>query len=138
MHFEPIIQQQQQQQQVSREELARARQAISEMERHYSNYETQIRLLQSNMRTEEDAVKYATLVLELNRCRDFLNRHINAYNELIRLANVEFPTSKLSEQAKREIYHFYHSGRYTQTQLAHQYGVQQGTISKIVNGQPPV
>lgn len=135
MQFEPIIQQQQQQ--VSREELARSKQAITELQHHYDSYEAQLRLLQSNMKTEEDSIKYASIMLELNRCRDNLNRHINAYNELVQLANVEFPTSRLSEQAKKEIYHFYHSGRYNQNQLASQYGVQQGTISKIVNDSQP-
>jgi chromosome segregation ATPase len=134
MQFEPIIQQQQQ---VSREELARSKQAITELQHHYNSYEAQLRLLQSNMKTEEDSIKYASLMLELNRCRDNLNRHINAYNELVQLANVEFPTNRLSEQAKKEIYHFYHSGRYNQNQLASQYGVQQSTISKIVNGSQP-
>ncbi|MBS3799099.1 hypothetical protein [Pseudoalteromonas sp. BDTF-M6] len=136
MHFEPIIQQQQQQ--ITREELARSKQAITELQHHYNTYEAQVRMLQSNMKTEEDAIQYSTLMLELNRCRENLNRHINAYNQLVQLANVQFPTSRLSDQAKKEIYHFYHSGRYNQVQLASQYGVQQSTISKIVNGPQPV
>jgi hypothetical protein len=37
MQFEPIIQQQQQQ--VSREELARSKQAITELQHHYNSYE---------------------------------------------------------------------------------------------------
>ncbi|GAA3705491.1 hypothetical protein GCM10022421_10500 [Oceanisphaera sediminis] len=135
MALEPIIIQQQQQ--VSREELARSKQAITELQYHYDNYESQLRLLQNNMTTEEDAVQYASLMLELNRCRDNLNRHITSYNQLIQLANVQFPSTRLGDQAKREIYHFYHSGRYTQVELASQYGVQQSTISKIVNGPQP-
>lgn len=131
MNFEPVIQQQQQQ--ITREELARAKQAITELQYHYNNYESQLRLLQHNMKTPEDALQYSNLMLQLNRSRDDLNRHIQAYNQLIQLANIEFSTAKISEQAKREIYHFYHSGRYNQNQLASQYGVQQGTISKIVN-----
>ncbi|MBT2772120.1 hypothetical protein J7J47_07720 [Halomonas sp. ISL-60] len=128
---------QQEQQQVSREELARSRQAITEMEHHYSNYEAQVRMMQNNMKTDEDALKYANLMLELNRCRDNLRRHIDSYNELVRIANVQFPTTRLSDQVKREIYHLYHSNRYTQVQLAQQYGIEQSTVSKIVNGQPP-
>lgn len=128
---------QQEQQQVSREQLARSRQAIAEMEHHYNNYEAQMRMMQSNIRTEEDALKYASLMLELNRCRDNLKRHIDSYNELVRIANVQFSTTRISDQVKREIYHFYHSKRYTQMQLAQQYGVDQSTVSKIVNGQPP-
>jgi hypothetical protein len=135
MHFEPIIEQQQQQ--VSREELARSKQAIAELQHHYNTYEAQLRMLQSSMNTQEDAVKYASLMLELNRCRDSLNRHITAYNQLIQLADVQFPTSRLSDQAKKEIYHLYHSGRYNQIQLASHYGIQQSTVSKIINGPQP-
>ncbi|MBE5213312.1 hypothetical protein IG611_01350 [Pectobacterium sp. A535-S3-A17] len=123
-------------QQITREQLARTRQAVEEMRLHYDNYEQQVRLMQNNIKTDEDAVRYSSLLLELNRGRDNLNRHINSYNEMVRIANLSF-TSRLSDIAKREIYHLYHSGRYTQDQLAAHYGIQQGTVSKIVNGQPP-
>lgn len=133
--FQPIIIQEQQQ--ISREDLARSQQAIAEMQHHYNTYQAQVNILQNNIITQEDAHRFSGLLLELNRCRDSLNRHIAAYNELVSLANVQFASSRLSDQAKREIYHLYHSGRWTQIQLAGQYGVQQSTISKIVNGQAP-
>ncbi|HED3065074.1 TPA: hypothetical protein R4057_002027 [Kluyvera ascorbata] len=134
MAYEPYVFQQQTQ--VSREELARARQAIHEMEHHLANFENQVRLMQSNVKTDEDAVKFSSALLELNRTKDALQRHVSAYNDMIRIANVEH-TSRLSAQAKREIYHLYHSKRFTQDLLAAQYGVQQSTISKIVNGPMP-
>ncbi|MDN0008060.1 hypothetical protein QVM88_17385 [Providencia stuartii] len=124
-------------QQISREQLARTRQVIEEMQIHYNNYENQVRMMQHNIKNQEDALAYSSHILELNRCRDNIIRHINSYNQMIQLANVQFK-SNLSDQAKREIYHFYHSGRYTQDQLAAHYSVQQSTISKIVNGPAPI
>ncbi|WP_152998348.1 hypothetical protein [Pantoea stewartii] len=134
MAFEPYVYQQQTQ--VSREELARTRQAIHELEYHLTKVDSYVRMMQSTITSPEEMHKYSSAVLELNRGRAELQRHINAYNDMIRIANVTH-SSRLTEQAKREIYHFYHSGRYTQDQLATQYGVQQGTVSKIVNGPVP-
>ncbi|HFP9398650.1 TPA: helix-turn-helix domain-containing protein [Klebsiella michiganensis] len=134
MSFQPINQPYQQQ--ITREQLARTRQALDEMKLHYDNYEAHIRQMQHNIKTPEDSIKFSTHILELNRCRDNLIRHINAYNEMIQISNLQF-SSRLSEQAKTEIYHFYKSGRYTQEQLAAQYGVTQSAISKIVNGSVP-
>jgi len=134
MTFQPYSYQQQNE--VSREELARTRQTIHEMERHLNNLDRNVRMMQSNVKTPDDAVKYSSALLELNRGKEDLQRHINSYNDMIRIANITH-TSRLSEQAKREIYHLYHSKRYTQDQLAEHYGVQQGTVSKIINGSIP-
>lgn len=126
-----------QQQQITREELARARQVIVEMQHHCSVYENQVLMLQRTIKDPKDALELARCIVELNQKKEALDSHIHAYNRLIQLANVEFPNNRLSDQARREIYHLYYSGRYTQVQLAEQYGVQQSTISKIINNPQP-
>lgn len=134
MSYEPYMYQQQTQ--VSREELARTRQTIHEFELHLNRLDQQVRMMQTALNSQDDIQRYSNLLFELNRGRAELQRHIKTYNEMIRLANVTH-TSRLSEQAKREIYHLYHARRYTQDQLALQYGIQQSTVSKIVNGSAP-
>ena len=86
--------------------------------------------------TQEESIKYGSLLLELNRSREDLNRYYKSLNEMMQMANFNFG-KRIPEQSKKEIYHYYHAGRYNQNELANQYGVAQGTINKIVNGNSP-
>jgi hypothetical protein len=52
------------------------------------------------------------------------------------MANVNFGKT-IPDQCRREIYHFYHAGRYNQTELVSHYAISQSAVSKIVNAQAP-
>jgi hypothetical protein len=121
---------------IQRHEIARIRQTINDLEQHFNTIYQTATYLGQNLRTHEDTIRYASALLELNQTRDSLQRHYSALNEMIQLANIDFGKT-IPDQSRREIYHLYHAGRYTQAQLATQYQISQSAVSKIVNGLAP-
>ena len=133
--FDPS-QYQQSVQQAQRHEIARMQQRIFENERHVAELHQVVTYLGQNIQTEKESIEYATLLLELNKTKSSLVLHYQKLSQMIQLANITF-SKTIPEQCKREIYHFYHAGRYNQAQLAGMYNVSQSAVSKIINGKPP-
>lgn len=118
-------------QQASREEIAQLNQEIHAINKHIQNRQQNLNYLQQTMKTQEDAVVYATLLLEQNKLIDSVKNYTKKLEDMLRISNFNFG-NKLSNQTKKEIYHLYHSGKYTQVELANQYNTTQSTISKII------
>ncbi len=123
--------------QLQRNEIARMQQLIFDTELHLRHLNDNVMYLGRNIRTQEESIRYASLLVELNQTKDYLNSHYQALNNMIQMANLNF-SKTIPEQCRREIYHLYHAGRYTQTQLASQYNVSQSAVNKIVNGAAPL
>lgn len=130
------IQNIQYQQQIQRHEMARLQQTISEMQWHLNGLYQRATLLGQTMQTEQDRYEYANLLFQLNHTSTALNSHIDYLNQMISMANINFGKN-IPDQCRREIYHLYYAGRYTQSQLAAQYNVSQSAVSKIINGPAP-
>lgn len=130
------IQHVQYQQQISRHEVARMQQVVSELEWHLRDLHQRTTYIGQTMQTEGDRLEYANLLFQLNQTTVSLNSHYDALNRMINMANLSFGKS-IPEQCRREIYHLYHAGRYNQSQLAAHYNVSQSAVSKIVNGSAP-
>lgn len=125
-------------QQNQRHEIARVRQFVIELEHHLATMHERLIHFGRNVSTAEDSVKYGQLMLEMNQKRVSLESYRNTLVELTAMADGASGFGKtLSEQCKREIFHLYATGRYTQEQLAWQYGTTQGTVCKVVNGPSP-
>jgi hypothetical protein len=122
--------------QAQRHEIARIRQLISEFEWHLRDLHQRATVIGRTMQTQEDSIKYANLLLELNRTSEALNSHYQSLNQMMQMANFSFGKT-IPDQCRREIYHLYHAGRYTQAQLASQYQISQSAVNKIVNGPVP-
>ena len=126
----------QQEQQVQRHEIARLQQVIQEMEWHYKNMHQRVFWLSQTLSDEASIKEYGDSLLTLNQTANALKQHYEALNKMMQLADFNF-NKNISDHCKREIYHLYHAGRYTQADLAHHYGISQSAVSKIVNGLPP-
>lgn len=126
----------QMEQQNQRHQIARTRQFIYELEQHIANIYGQLTYLARNL-TSENAFAYTNLLTEFRNSYDQLQNYKNNLVELMNMMPIEFGKT-ISEQCKREIYHLYHAGRYTQNDLANHYGISQSAVSKIVNGDAPV
>ncbi|MEC4748581.1 helix-turn-helix transcriptional regulator [Methylomicrobium sp. Wu6] len=123
-------------QQNRRHEIARLHQFINELENHIATLHSRLVYLGQGLSTPDQCNEYAQLLWRLNQDTANLNAHRLHLSSLIELANVSYGKN-LSEQCRREIFHLYHAGRYTQAQLAKQYGVSQSAVSKIINGPVP-
>ncbi|MGJ0637612.1 hypothetical protein [Xenorhabdus bovienii] len=64
-----------------------------------------------------------------------LVQHHNILNQMLAMIPMD-SSRQISDHVKREIYHLYHAGRYTQEQLAAHFGVSQST-HRIVTGEAP-
>lgn len=127
----------QQAQQLQRHEIARMQQLIQDMQCHMSLLQQRLITLGQTMKTREESQEYADKLWELNVTNQNFIKHYEVLNQMIQMANLDF-SKTIPEQCKREIYHLYHAGRYTQEQLAYQYQVSQSAVSKIVNGPAPL
>lgn len=123
-------------QQPARHEIARLQQVIVDLEKHLESVHHQAVLIGQTMKSKEDMEKYTQLVFNLRQGSENLISYKENLSKLLEMANLDFGKG-IPEQCRREIYHFYHAGKYTQSQLANQYGVSQSAVSKIVNGQAP-
>lgn len=127
----------QQAQQFQRHEIARMQQLIQDTEWHMMGLQQRLMALGQTLMNREQSQQYADLLWELNVTNQNVVKHYEVLNQMIQMANCNF-SKNISEQCKREIYHLYYSGRYTQEQLAFQYQVSQSAVSKIVNGPAPL
>lgn len=125
----------QMEQQNQRHQIARTRQFIYELEQHTANIHGQLNHLARNL-TPENTLAYTNLLTKFRNSYDQLQNYKNNLVAMMNMMPTEF-SKTISEQCKREIYHFYHAGRYTQNELANHYGISQSAVSKIVNGDPP-
>lgn len=123
-------------QQNQRHEIARLQQFVYELENYVATVHQRLVYLGSTLRTPEQVMGYSQLQLDFNQSLQSLMQHQATLSQMLSLATPSFE-KQISEQCRREIYHLYHAGRYTQVQLAAQYGVSQSAVSKIVNGPAP-
>ncbi len=126
----------QQAQQIQRHEIARMQQLVTDLESHVQTLHQRATFIGQTLTTPEEAQQYSNLLLELNQTNASLQQHYNALSQMIQMANFDF-SKTIPEQCRREIYHLYYAGRYTQSQLATHYQISQSAVSKIVNGQAP-
>ncbi|WP_333689273.1 hypothetical protein [Methylococcus capsulatus] len=122
--------------QVQRHEIARIRQFIQELEFHRANMYQQLSILAPQIATAEQQFQYVGLIQKIRETEQALVQHSQYLNEMLNLVPMEF-SRQVPDQVRREIYHLYHAGRYTQEQLASHYGVSQSTVHRIVAGDPP-
>lgn len=140
--LEPVFEQQsssayiQVEQQNQRHEIARLHQFVVELENYIATLHHRLAYLGQVLATPEQQMEYAQLLMNLNGSMATLHQHRANLNAMITLANLSFGKT-IPEQCRREIFHLYHAGRYTQAQLAGQYGISQSAVSKIVNGPVP-
>ena len=133
-HDEAYIQHEQQNQ---RHEMARTHQIIFELERHIATVHDRLAYLGRVVSTAEQQQEYVSLLAQLNTAIPSLNTYRSALAAMIRLAPTNYGKVAIPDQCRREIYHLYHSGRYTQEDLGTQYGCGQSAVCKIVNGPMP-
>ena len=122
--------------QIQRHEIARMQQFVLDLENHVDTIHQKLTLIARTMSSEEDRLRYTTMLLDFNKTIDSLNEHREKLNEMLSMADTNFGKT-IPEQCRREIYHLYHSGRYSQVELANQYDISQSAVSKIVNGSMP-
>lgn len=123
-------------QQNQRHEIARLQQFVYELENYVATAHQRLVYMSSTMQSPEQILEFSQLQLEFNRSYKSLIEHQATLTQMLSLASPSFE-KQISEQCRREIYHLYHAGRYTQAQLAAQYGVSQSAVSKIVNSAAP-
>ena len=126
----------QQAQQIQRHEVARMQQFVYDLEKHVNDLHRHAAYLGQTISTQEESLEYSSLLLKLNQTINSLESHRETLNQMLLLANVSFGKN-IPDQSRREIYHYYHAGRYSQAELARQYGISQSAVSKIVNSQAP-
>ena len=122
--------------QVSREEIAQLQQTIQGLKQHISNRQRDLYNIGATMKTPEDVLKHSVLQLEQNRDFAHLKSYTSKLEEMLKNAQFNFGKN-LSKEVKKQIYHLYKSGKYTQVELANQYNTTQSTVNKIVNGSIP-
>lgn len=127
----------QQAQQFQRHEIARMQQLIHDTEWHMQGLQQRIMALGQTLMSQEQSQEYGRLLWELNITNQNVIKHYDVLNQMLQMANCNF-SKNIPEQCKREIYHLYHAGRYTQEQLASHYQISQSAVSKIVNGSAPL
>lgn len=126
----------QQAQQIQRHEVARMQQFIFDLERHVNDLHRHVTYIGQTISTKEESLEYSSLLLKLNQTISSLDSHRETLNQMLILADISFGKT-IPDQSRREIYHYYHAGRYSQAELARQYGISQSAVSKIVNSQAP-
>jgi hypothetical protein len=123
-------------QQNQRHEIARLSQFIFELEHHVATIHNRLAYLGQVLATPEQRLEYAQLLMDMNSGMGALHKHRETLQAMLALTQSTFG-KQIPDHCRREIYHLYHAGRYTQEQLAGQYGVSQSAVSKIVNGPIP-
>nr|WP_202979401.1 helix-turn-helix transcriptional regulator [Aeromonas hydrophila] len=123
-------------QQNQRHEIARLQQFVYELENYVATVHQRLVYMGSTLSSPEQVLEYSQLQLAFNQSYQSLKEHQSTLSKMLSLAAPSFE-KPISEQCRREIYHLYYAGRYTQNQLAAQYGVSQSAVSKIVNGPAP-
>ena len=123
--------------QVQRHEIARIQQFMQELDFHRTNMYQQLSILATRISTPEQQLEYAGLIQKIRDTEENLVSHNNYLNQIMSMIPMEQPR-QVSDHVKREIYHLYHAGRYTQDQLAQHYMVSQTTVHRIVTGDAPV
>lgn len=122
--------------QVQRHEIARIRQFMYELTQHRDNMYRQLSMLAPQIATSKQQLEYVGLIQKIRGTEQALTEHNNYLNQMLAMAQPEY-SRQIPDQVKREIYHLYHAGRYTQELLAEQYGVSQSTVHRIVTGDAP-
>ncbi|MBV7439746.1 helix-turn-helix transcriptional regulator [Aeromonas sp. sif2416] len=123
-------------QQNQRHEIARLQQFVYELENYVATVHQRLVYMGSTLSSSEKVFEFSQLQLTFNQSYQSLIEHQKTLSQMLSLAAPSFE-KQISEQCRREIYHLYCAGRYTQVQLAAQYGVSQSAVSKIVNGPAP-
>jgi hypothetical protein len=123
--------------QVQQHEVGRIRQCIMELEWQQNNLLSQLNLLATRIVSMDDRLEYARLVGLYNNTQATLGQYVTTLQQMLALIPSDQGRIQISEQTKREIYHFYHASRYTQEALAAQYGISQTSVQRIVTGPPP-
>lgn len=126
----------QQSQQIQRHEVARMQQFVFDLEKHINDLHKHVTYIGQTMSSQEESMKYSSLLLELNQTISSLNTHKQTLNQMLQMSDINFGKT-IPDQSRREIYHYYHAGRFSQAELARQYGVSQSAVSKIVNSLAP-
>ncbi|ASL25592.1 helix-turn-helix domain-containing protein [Azotobacter chroococcum] len=121
---------------VQRHEIARIRQFMHELELHRANMYRQLSILATRIATPEQQLEYVGLIQKIRETEQVLIQHNDYLNQMLAMVPMEY-SRQIPDQVKREIYHLYHAGRYTQEQLAAHYGVSQSTVHRIVAGDAP-
>lgn len=124
--------------QVQQHEIGRIRQFITELEFQQKTLISQLTILSTNITSDNDQLQYIQLIQQYNQNKDILSQQVTTLQKMLALFPSDQGRSQISEQTKREIYHLYHAGRYTQEALAIQYGISQTSVQRIVKGQPPI
>jgi len=127
----------QQSQQIQRHEVARMQQFVFDLEKHINDLHKHVTYIGQTMSSQEESMKYSSLLLELNKTISSLNTHKQTLNQMLQMSGINFGKT-IPDQSRREIYHYYHAGRFSQAELARQYGISQSAVSKIVNSQAPM
>lgn len=122
--------------QVQRHEIARMRQFMSDLESHRSSMYQHLSILATKISSHEDQLEYARLIQKIRETDQALSQHGETLKQMLDMVPMEFPR-QVSDQVKREIYHLYHAGKYTQEDLASHYGVSQSTVHRTVTGEEP-
>ncbi len=122
--------------QVQRNEIARIRQFMYELEFHRANMYQQLSILATQISTSEQQLEYVSLIQKIRETEQSLAQHNEYLSQMLAMVPIDFSRT-IPDQVKREIYHLYHAGRYTQEQLAEHYGVSQSTVHRIVTGEAP-
>lgn len=127
----------QNEQQNQRHEMARMQQMIYELEHHIATVHNRLAYLGRVLSTEEHRQEYVNLLAQLNTAIPHLESYKATLASMLQMAPMNYGRTAIPDQCRREIFHLYHSGRYTQEQLGVQYGCGQSAVSKIVNGPAP-
>lgn len=122
--------------QVQRHEIARIRQFIHELEWHRANIFQQMSILAAQISTPEQQMEYVQLIQQVRETEQSLAHHQEHLNQMLTMVPMEY-SRHIPDQVRREIYHLYQAGRYTQDELATHYGVSQSTVHRVVSGDPP-
>ena len=126
----------QQAQQIQRHEVARMQQFVFDLEKHVNDLHRHVTYIGQTISTQDESIEYSSLLLKLNQTIGSLNTHRQTLNQMLQMADISFGKT-IPDQSRREIYHYYHAGRYSQAELARQYGISQSAVSKIVNSHAP-
>lgn len=122
--------------QVQRHEIARMRQFMHELEHHRASMYQRLSILATQIASPNDQLEYARLIQQIRETEQELARHSEILSQMMGMIPMEF-SRQIPDQVRREIYHLYHAGRYTQEDLASHYSVSQSTVHRIVNGEEP-
>lgn len=112
----------------SQSSLRSLKTALFELENFYSAHfqNLNMRCLAQNISMQEFFDEQAKLSKMINQIKE-LEAEIAKYN-----ASQGVKRGQLSESEKTQIYHYYKTGNYTQTQLSQMFGISQAAISGVL------